>query len=288
MQSGKVTINLFGIKWLKWSVKFTCPESFDECTTSQLSWWAENVWSKLDYYFEKPLKDSPLAVKDENRYVIWQLKIVQQFTGISSWLFSNLDFESQRNIIFNWKLCSFALSEQYEPEYNPITQIGKLFGPTSADVFVPWEFSFIDINYLRYKESRNTKHLYRFLAHMYRNAKQSYTPEIDSDIREKFTEHSYTLRLDEVSKMPKGHQLLILYWYETWRLSLPKIYKHLFSTKTDKNVKSSGSWLPVFQSASNGIHNFDKIQYMNCMLLFSEIDRLILQNKELEKKYARK
>lgn len=288
MIKGKVRFYLFGLRWLPIRLRFSCPESFEEMSLDQLSFWAENVWSKLDNFFEKPLADSPLAIKDESKFVLWNLLIVQNLTRIPAWLFRTLDVESQRNIVFNWKLGHFMFEQTYEPENNPVVQFTDLYGPTSADVFVPWEFSFADINYLQYKKTQESRYLFRFLAHLYRKSKHLYNPEIHEDIREKFNHHSHNYRLETVKAMPRGHQLLVLYWYESWRRSLPRDFKHLFNTKSDSKAATAGSWLPVFQSASGGIHNFETIKYMNCLLLFSEINRIIKEQKELEAKYAKK
>lgn len=285
MQTGKIRFPLFGLKFLPWAVKIKCPQSFAEMTISQLAWWAENVWSKMDQYFQKPLKDAEVYVKDENQFILWNLQMVQKLTGVPTWLFRQLDIESRRNIVFNYKLSNFLYSDVYAPEINPISRIGKLHGPSSVDVLVPWEFSFVDVNYLRYKKTKEDKYLVQMLAHLYRKKNQNFNPDLDEDKREKFIHHNYSKRKEYIEKRSTtGERLLVLYWYESWRNTLPKSFKYIFNSPSDKKVEAAGSWLPVFQSASGGIHNFETIKYMNLLLLLSEINRQMKLQKELESK----
>lgn len=284
MVRGTFTYHLFGIKWIPMKRKFFCAESFDEMTPLQLEWWCEYIWDKSAYYFSKPVKELPGIINDEERFVNLSIHAIAQISNIPKWLFFTLDNESLRNIIYNYKLHNFLFKDAYTPEINPVPKIDKFYGPINAEVLVPFEFALVDNKYMKYKETQDIKFLNVLLAHLYRPADKDYDPEKSADIRMEFKDHSWVRRIDAISGAPHGRKLLVLYWYENWRNNLLKFFPHLFTKENQQKAKGDKGWMPVFQSAANGAQNLPGILHMNLLLLMSDINRIIGEQKELKKK----
>lgn len=283
MIKGRVIFNLFGFSWCKIPWKVQIPENFDELSTKQLHFWVEKILPNVSDWFE--IEDDKVSIKNIDSFTASQLEACRVILGVPLWLFNSLSTETLRNLIYEWKITDFLISTSYAPKENPVKQIGGYFGPTKTDHFIPWEFSFADAFYLRYKSSKEDADLDLFIAQFYRPYKQ---PDMShekftTDLRESYNHESDFMRLPKISKASKAKKLLFLYWYEQWRNSLPKMFKYLFKTENSKKAAKQQSWLPVFTSASNGIQNLETIKYMNLMVLFFELNQVMKRQEEHKK-----
>jgi hypothetical protein len=285
MISGYITYNLFGIKWLKLKYRVSVPEKLEELSLKQLKWWVEHVYFKVQDWFD--LVEDKIKVKDPNGYDAQKVAITKMLLGAPSWLFRNLSDDSLRDLLHTWKLYEFTLTEKYTPKLNPIEKIGNLFGPNKAEHLVPWEFAFADAFYLQYKNKPSVEVLNKFVAQLYR-PKGKKQDGFTTDLREIYNHEADVLHLKTVERADYNTKLVVLYWYEQWRYTLPKLYKHLFTKNNNKKAASHQSWLPIFTSASNGIHNFEKIKYMNLLILFAELNRLMKERIDQEKQLKKK
>jgi len=266
MQRGNFKFYLFGIQWLPVTWNLCIPESMQEMTYTQKVWWVEHVYNRLDSYFEKTEKG--VRLKDVQGFDTMKLMVCKYLTGIPGWLWGTLDPESARNLLYTWDIASFTYNETYLPESNPVLQLGKYIGPSDEDDLVPWQFAFADAMYLRYKKNKKVADLNTMLAHLYLEKNTI-----------KYSEKTVQARIPEIAKCDFGEKLLAIYWYEQWRNSLPKQFKHLFSKPRETKAQNDSSWLPVFMKASNGIENFDKIQHMNLMILLADLNMRIGDQK---------
>lgn len=277
MQRGRLIIYLFGIKWLPINWKLAIPEKMSELSGSQLLWWVEHVYLRIPELFSKT--EDGLKVKDSEGWNALKLEMCKVLTDVPFWLFKSIDAESIRNLLYTWDISQFMYNEKYEPTENPVLKLGGYYGPVKAEYFTPWEFAFTDAFYLRYKQSKSIADLNLMLAQIYRpsgDQDSKYTQEV----REAYDNEGDLTRLQRIGRAPLNKKLLALWWYEQWRGNLKKSYPHLFGSGNSEKSADSGSWLPVFMSAGNGIENFDKIKGMQLSILFAELNRIIKQRKD--------
>lgn len=286
MIKGKLKFNLFGLSWLPWAIKLKVPESYDELSHKQLLWWVEHIHNNLADWFD--IVDDKLEFKDIESFSVIQIESCRMLLGVPLWLWKTLSVETLRDLIHTWNIQSFLFNSIYKPKTNPVPSIAGFLGPTKVDHFVPWEFSFADAFYLRYKTSKSISDLNYFIAQFYRPEvpRKDTHSEFTTDLRDKYNHESDILRIKAIGRAELGPKLLFLYWYEQFRNTLPKSFPYLFTKSNQKNAASSQSWLPVFSSASNGIHNLEKIKYMNLLILFAELNRLMKQQHDQEKKLS--
>lgn len=292
MRTGRIQYNLFGIKAFPMSKKFACAESFDELNQKQLQWWATNVWpnlSKMISVKEDEDGNQIQLINDPVEFFTLNMAICKIISNIPSWLYLMLDDEALRNMVYTWKLPQFMYTTTYAPNKNPIVKIGKLYGPKSTDDLIGWEFTFTDAMYLKYRQTKDLKFLDKFVSQIYRPRKVVMqglpdAPYFDLDERQYYHHQTDIYRIADIAAAPIDVKMLVLYWYEYWRGNLPKQFPFLFTKKNDSSAEAAGSWLPTFLHASNGIHNFEAIKKTKVMLLLTELNRLMKQQKDMEKR----
>jgi len=76
-------------------------------------------------YFQRPIENGEIIIKDQERYMSWSLKMCAKLTNIPLWLFLTLDNEALRNMHFTWKLSHFLMHTEYAPQNNPVLTFGS-------------------------------------------------------------------------------------------------------------------------------------------------------------------
>lgn len=283
MISGCVSYRILGFP-LKH--KFKCPETFEELNPLQLECWAQLVWHDRLQFFDMNAEEVTLT--DEEGYLARHLEFARIMMMVPKHIWGIIDLESLRDIVFEWKLTEPFFNDLPTLEENPVTSLGQYYGPKNSEFFSAWEFNFVDALYSMYKKTKSIEHLNRFIALMYRERVSNFNPrsaDTNGDIREKFNHKTDDYRMDDIAAQPLRKKLLILFWYENWRMSLSKMFKHVFSKSDSDKTKSSKpvGWTDVLLSASDNISNLEKVKDIEIVILLKDLDRKAKQHKEYER-----
>lgn len=283
MRKGQIQYRF--VKLFNRTFDFNLPENFQELNQLQLEVWAEIIWhKKLDWF--KTDKDGKIRIEDEHEYVAHHIEFARILLMCPPHIWAYVGYEDIRNMLFTWKITAPFFEGVPELKQNPCGCFGQFIGPADLDIMNAWEFSHVDSQYLRYKQTTEDEDLNRFISYLYREADPDFdpmSPDSSGDPRERFNENTEPLRRPFFSEIPKRKKLLVLFWYESWRMEMPKYFKHIFSKPNQNAARSKPEgWLKIFLAAGDGAKHFHSIKNTNINILLSDIDRVMKNAKDLK------
>jgi hypothetical protein len=273
---------------------YTFPQSFNELTTEQIAVYVKEFILNRNALFEAD-KDGNWTVKNEMLYNKAMMRMLFYLMPLTWHEFTQMDNSWKHYLVYEAKLLQFLFTDSLTQI--PILEVkigdAKLHGPKTASLLATEEFSYADKTYQAYFKRNDKRHLNVFFATLFRpaapfNPLNLLSANYNGDTREVFNKHLLEQRSFLVDRIPYDTKLAVWFWYHSYRATLPKIHKHVF-TPSNETKAGDSDWLSVILaiSADGPFGKYKEVCNTQVHLVLTDLENKAKQNEEIKQKYAK-